>query len=50
MTIAYEPPNVRDLGTLAELTKQQFNKVGHSPDVYTTITNNQVIGSLTPAN
>ena len=50
MSANYEPPAVRDIGTLAQLTEQQFNKVGHSPDIYTTITNNQVSGSLTPVN
>jgi hypothetical protein len=50
MTIGYEPPIVRDLGTLHQLTQQQFNKIGHSPDFYTVITNNQVIGSVVPVN
>ena len=48
MNVGYEPPSVRDIGTLVQLTEQQFNKIGHTPDVYTTITNNQVIGSLVP--
>ena len=48
VNVGYEPPSVRDIGTLVQLTEQQFNKIGHTPDVYTTITNNQVIGSLVP--
>jgi hypothetical protein len=46
MTAGYQPPSVRDLGTLVKMTEQTFNKVGTSPDVFTTITNGIVIGSL----
>lgn len=31
----YETPVLRDLGTLQELTEQQFNKVGQNPDIHT---------------
>jgi len=44
----YEPPVVSDLGSLQELTEQQFNKVGGTPDIYTTVTNGIVVGSLVP--
>lgn len=46
MKAGYEPPSVRDLGTLVKMTEQTFNKVGHSPDVFTNLTNGVVIGSL----
>jgi hypothetical protein len=42
----YETPAVNDLGSLRELTQQTFNKVGTTPDTFTTITNGVVIGSL----
>ena len=44
----YEKPEVRDLGSLSELTEQSFNKIGRTPDIYTAITNGVVIGSLVP--
>ena len=47
MNVRYEPPSVRDLGTLVKMTEQTFNKVGTSPDVFTQLTNGAVIGSLT---
>lgn len=45
----YEAPTIRELGSLAELTSQQFNKVGSAPDAFTQITNGVVIGSLVGA-
>jgi len=45
---AYEAPVLRDLGSLKDLTAQQFNKVGKKPDIYTVETNDIVIGSLVP--
>ena len=45
----YETPSLTDLGSLEELTEQQFNKVGSTPDTFTTITNGVVIGSLVGA-
>jgi hypothetical protein len=47
VTNAYEAPEVRDFGSLVDLTEQSFNKVGPSPDVLTQI-NQDVIGSFTP--
>jgi len=47
MSGQYEAPSVSDLGSLAELTAQTFNKVGPSPDVVTQV-NENIIGSLTP--
>lgn len=44
----YETPEVKDLGTLEELTQQNFNKVGSSPDTFTPQTGGAVIGSLVP--
>jgi hypothetical protein len=42
----YEAPVVRELGSLAELTGQVFNKVGSQPDVFTAETGGSVVGSL----
>jgi hypothetical protein len=42
----YGTPEVRDLGTLTDLTLQTLNKVGATPDVLTAITNGVVIGSF----
>lgn len=44
----YETPAIRDLGTLQELTQQNFNKVGSNPDVHTPQTGGVVVGSLVP--
>ena len=42
----YEAPRLSELGSIRELTQQQFNKVGSSPDMYTPATAGIVIGSL----
>jgi hypothetical protein len=42
----YEAPALRRLGSIQELTGQQFNKVGTASDFLSTL-NNQVVGSLT---
>ena len=42
----YETPVLRDLGSLEELTRGTFNKVGSTEDTFTVITNGIVIGSL----
>jgi hypothetical protein len=39
----YEPPQVEELGTLAELT-QDKNKVGHTPDMFSAVTG--IVGSI----
>jgi hypothetical protein len=49
MVETYESPEIRELGSLEELTLQSFNKIGRTPDIYTAITNGVVIGSLVPA-
>lgn len=41
----YTTPVVRELGSLQQLTAQQFNKVGSTADLFSTVTN-QVVGSL----
>lgn len=46
MAETYATPEVRDLGTLTDLTLQSFNKVGTSPDTLSAITNGVVIGSF----
>lgn len=46
MAGAYETPEVRDLGSLEDLTAGTFNKVGTTEDTFTVITNGIVIGSL----
>jgi hypothetical protein len=42
----YQPPTIRTLGTVAELTEQQYNKVGSNSDMYTVLTGGAVVGSL----
>ena len=42
----YERPQIRELGSVTELTKGTFNKVGTTADSFTVITNGIVIGSL----
>ena len=42
----YEPPTIRELGSLVELTSQLFNKVGPNPDTYST--NPEIVGSVVP--
>lgn len=42
----YERPQIRDLGSVRELTQGTFNKVGSTADTFTVITNGIVIGSL----
>ena len=44
----YSAPKVSTLGTVAELTEQNFNKVGANDDQLTTTTPPIVVGSLTP--
>ena len=48
MSLRYEPPAITRLGSIAELTLQQYNKVGPDMDIYTALTNNAVVGSLVP--
>ena len=43
----YQKPEVRDFGSLADLTEQGFNKIGHTSDVYSTA-QNQLVGSVVP--
>jgi hypothetical protein len=45
----YERPQVREIGSVREMTLQSFNKVGSAPDMYTQITAGIVVGSLVPA-
>lgn len=45
----YEQPTIRELGSLNDLTQQQYNKIGTATDIYSTLTNGAVIGSLVPA-
>lgn len=44
----YETPSLRELGSLTELTQQQYNKVGFSTDIYSQQSNNEVVGSIVP--
>jgi hypothetical protein len=46
VTREYEAPKLRELGSLEELTEQSLNKVGPTPDAFTS--NPDIIGSLTP--
>jgi hypothetical protein len=43
----YETPELREVGTLTELT-QAFNKKGHKADQFTAVTNGEIVGSLYP--
>ena len=45
-TSRYQRPEIKDLGSVRELTQQTLNKVGSTADVFTTITNGIVIGSV----
>ncbi len=45
MAPIYEPPVLRVLGSVAELT-QQFNKIGPTPDGFTNAT--PIVGSVVP--
>lgn len=40
----YETPEIKDLGTLQELTEQNFNKIGSTPDQFTPQTGGVVVG------
>ena len=42
----YRAPELRELGSLQQLTEQTFNKVGKQPDTFTTVTQGVVVGSL----
>lgn len=42
----YERPVLREVGSARKLTRQQYNKIGTSVDIYTALTNGAVIGSL----
>ena len=42
----YEAPEIREIGSLADLTQQGLNKVGTSSDLLTGLTNGVVIGSF----
>ncbi len=46
MSKAYESPEIREIGSLEALTEQQFNKVGPTPDGFTS--NPNIVGSLVP--
>jgi hypothetical protein len=49
VTKPYQPPTVKALGTVEELTEQASNKVGPDADIYTALTGGAVVGSLVPA-
>jgi hypothetical protein len=44
----YETPRIREVGSLQQLTQQQYNKVGFSTDIYSQQSNNEVVGSMVP--
>jgi hypothetical protein len=48
MSKQYEAPDLRELGSLKDLTRGSFNKVGQANDIYTQLTQGAVIGSLVP--
>lgn len=44
----YETPQLRELGSLTDLTQQRYNKVGFATDIYSQQTNDEVVGSIVP--
>jgi hypothetical protein len=48
MLETYEKPRIVELGKLDSLTEQHYNKIGPSSDIYTSLTNGAVIGSIVP--
>lgn len=44
----YTAPEIRELGSLTELTQGMFNKVGSESDILTALTGGIVIGSFVP--
>jgi hypothetical protein len=44
----YQKPEVKDFGSLQDLTQQTFNKIGQATDVYSTA-QNQLVGSIVPS-
>jgi hypothetical protein len=48
MTQHYVKPELRNIGSVAALTAQHFNKIGAASDIYTALTDGAVIGSLVP--
>jgi hypothetical protein len=46
MVDAYQSPEIREIGSLEALTEQQFNKVGPTPDSFTS--NPNIVGSVIP--
>ncbi|HWT92006.1 MAG TPA: hypothetical protein VN238_03350 [Solirubrobacteraceae bacterium] len=48
MSKSYDAPKVTTVGTVADLTKQNFNKVGNNTDQYSQVT--PLVGSLVPTN
>lgn len=43
----YGAPAITVLGSLTDITRQQFNKIGQSTDAYSTEQNN-LVGSVVP--
>jgi hypothetical protein len=48
MGATYTKPELRRFGSVADLTAQHYNKVGPSMDIYTALTQGDVVGSLVP--
>jgi hypothetical protein len=46
MSKSYERPQIREIGSVRDLTLQTLNKVGTTEDVFTVVTNGIVIGSV----
>lgn len=44
--MTYEQPQIREVGSIRDLTRGTFNKVGATSDLFTAITNGAIIGSL----
>jgi hypothetical protein len=45
----YETPELREIGSIEQLTEQKVNKVGSVSDTFTALTDGAVIGSIVPA-
>jgi hypothetical protein len=45
----YSAPELKEIGSIEELTEQKVNKIGTVDDAYTALTGGTVVGSVVPA-
>jgi hypothetical protein len=46
--VAYSAPVVRSLGSVEEMTRQQFDKIGSAVDAYTALSGGALDGTIQP--